>query len=99
MDTLGLRIFTIEVDGKPAVVFPASSWREARELSREEWFRSDLSLLMSSGSPLASRASKFRPRFASPDEVAEFERYRASLDRPPDDLELVYLIKIDGETR
>jgi hypothetical protein len=42
---------------------------------------------------------EIRPSFASPDEVAEFERYRATLDRPPDNLKLVYLIKIDGETR
>jgi hypothetical protein len=33
------RIFKIEVDGKLTVVFEASSWSEAKELSREEWFR------------------------------------------------------------
>jgi hypothetical protein len=41
------RIFTIEVDGKPTVVFLASGWSEAKELSREEWFRADLSVQMS----------------------------------------------------
>jgi hypothetical protein len=41
------RIFIIEVDGKPTVVFEASSWSEAKELSREKWFRADLSLQMS----------------------------------------------------
>jgi hypothetical protein len=93
-------IFTIDVDGRPTVVFAASSWQEARELSREEWFRADLSFQMSTGSPLASRKSKFRPRFASPDESAKFERYRMTRDGQPDDLELVYLVPLDeGEGR
>jgi hypothetical protein len=54
------RIFIIEVDGKPTVAFEASSWSEARELSREEWFRSDLSVQMTGGAPLSSSTSNYR---------------------------------------
>jgi hypothetical protein len=90
------RIFTIEVDGKPTVVFEASSWSEAKELSREEWFRADLSVKMSAGAPLSASTSKYRARYALPTEVARFEQHRDALGRPPDDLELVYLVELDG---
>jgi hypothetical protein len=92
------RIFTIEVDGRPAVAFEASSWQEAKELSREDWFRADLSLQSSMGMPLANKDSKLRARYAEPEEMAKFQRYRASLDRQPDELELVYLVEI-GDRR
>jgi hypothetical protein len=35
MSTPTSSIFTIEVDGKPTVVFEANRWSEAKELSRE----------------------------------------------------------------
>jgi hypothetical protein len=82
MSTPTSRIFTIEVDGKPTIVFEASSWSEAKELSREEWFRADLSVQMSAG--------------ALPAEVARFEQFRDALGRPPDNLELGYLVELDG---
>jgi hypothetical protein len=90
------RIFTIEVDGKPTVVFEASSWSEAKELSREEWFRADLSLQMSAGAPLSASTSNYRARYALPEEVARFEQLRGAIGRPPDDLQLIYLVELDG---
>jgi hypothetical protein len=48
------RIFTIEVDCKPTVAFEPSIRSEARELSRDEWFRADLTLQTSGGVPLGS---------------------------------------------
>jgi hypothetical protein len=89
-------IFTIEVDGKPTVVFEAGNWSEAKELSREEWFRADISLQMSGGVPLSISKSNYRARYALPAEVAPFEQLRDALGRPPDDLELVYLMDLDG---
>jgi hypothetical protein len=90
------RIFTIEVDGKPTVVFEASSWSEARELSREEWFRADLSVQMSASVPFSTSTSSYRARYALPPEVTRFEQIRGALGRPPDDLELVYLVELDS---
>jgi hypothetical protein len=89
-------IFTIDVDGKPTVVFEANDWQEARELSREEWFRADLSVQTSCGVPLGVATSKLRARYALPEEIALFQNHRAALERKPDDLELVYLIEPDA---
>ena len=96
MSTSTSRIFTIEVDGKPTVAFEASSWSEAQKLSREEWFRADLSVQISAGAPLSTSTSNYRARYALPPEVARFEQRRNALGRPPDDLELVYLVELDG---
>lgn len=95
MSTPTSRIFTIEVDGKPTVVFEASSWAEARELSREEWFRAELSVQMSAAAPLSTSTSSYRTRYALPAEVARFELGDA-LGRPSEDLELVYLVELDS---
>lgn len=43
--TLLPRMFTLEIDGKPTLVFEAKTLREAHELCREEWLRADLSVL------------------------------------------------------
>jgi hypothetical protein len=95
MSTPISRIFTIEVDGKPTVVFEANSWQEARELGREKWFLADLSVRMSAGAPLSTAMSKLRARNALPEEIAAFEKHRGALDREADDLELVYLVELD----
>jgi hypothetical protein len=93
MSTPKSRIFTIDVDGKPTVVFEASSWSEARELSQEEWFRADLSVQMSGGVPLSTATSNYRARYALSDEITAFEQHR--MGRKADDLELVYLVELD----
>jgi hypothetical protein len=77
------RTFTIEIDGEPTVVFEASSWSEAKELSREDWLRADLSLQLSAGAPLSTLVSNYRVRYALPAEVAQFEQLRDSAGRPP----------------
>jgi hypothetical protein len=89
-------IFTIDVDGKPTVVFEANGWQEARELSREEWFRADISVQTSCGIPLGVATSELRARYARPEEIAFFQRHRDALQSKPDDLELVYLIELDA---
>jgi hypothetical protein len=91
------RIYTIDVDGKAVVCFPADSWLEARELAREKWLRADLAARRSAGEPLGRQTSKLRPRFATPEEIIMFERHRAVLGRQPDDLELVYLVELDND--
>jgi hypothetical protein len=89
MNTSTNRIFTIEVDGRPTVVFEANSWGEAQELAREKWFRADLSVQTSAGAPLSRASSIFRARNALPEEMAAFEEHRSVLDRDADDLELI----------
>lgn len=88
-------IYTIDVDGKPVVCFPAKSWSKARELAREEWLRANLCVQRSAGAPLAGPTSKIRSRLATLDEIARFEKHRAVHGRQPDDLELAYLVELD----
>ncbi len=95
MPHLTSNVFAIDVDDKPTVTFVAGNWREAQELIREEWFRADLSLQMSDGIPLCTSISRLKARYARPEEIAKFERHRATLSRPTDDLELVYLVEVD----
>jgi hypothetical protein len=89
-------IFTMKVDGRPTVVFEVGNWSQAKELSREEWFRANISLQMSGGVPLSVATSNYGARYALPAEVARFEQLREALGRAPDDLELVYLVDLDG---
>jgi hypothetical protein len=91
---LGL-IFTVEVNGKPAVVFEARQLREAAELCNEEWFRADLTTLISNGEPICGIGSKLRARIAN---EAERVRYQegSQATEASDDILLVYLVEIDG---
>jgi hypothetical protein len=51
---------------------------------------------MSAGAPLSASTSNYRARYALPEEVARFEQLRVALGRPPDDLQLIYLVELDG---
>jgi hypothetical protein len=88
-------IFTIEVDGKPAVAFEARQLREAAELSKEAWFRADLNSVISNGVPLCAVGSKLKARIAN---EAEREIYRAvaEVTEASDDILFVYLVELDG---
>ena len=89
-------IFTIEVDGKPAVAFEARQLREASELSKEAWFQADLNAVNSNGVPLCGIGSKLRARIAN---EPEREIYRAAAEvtgEASDDILLVYLVELDG---
>ena len=91
---LGL-IFTIEVDGRPTVVFEARQLREAAELGKEEWFRDELTTLISNGEPICGIGSKIKARGAT---EIERGRYREACQDAlvSDDLLLVYLVELDG---
>ena len=56
-------IYTILVDGKPVVALETRG-REAAELCREEWFRSDLCALSSNGEAVCGIGSKLQARRA-----------------------------------
>jgi len=88
-------IFTIEVDGKPAVAFEARQLREASELSKEAWFRADLNAVNSNGVPLCGIGSKLRARIANEPE-REIYRAAAEVTEAADDILLVYLVELDG---
>jgi hypothetical protein len=87
-------IFTIEVDGKPTVAFEAKNYREASELSKEDWFRSDLSALTSNGSPLCNATATLTVRRADPSEKQMYVDGN-SVVQASEDLVLVYLVDLD----
>lgn len=92
--SLGL-IFTVEVDGRPTVAFEAKQPREAAELSKEAWFRADLTTLNSNGEPICGIASKLRARIATETERAAY-REAAQSAEASDDILLVYLVELDA---
>jgi hypothetical protein len=92
--TLGL-IYTIEVDAKPIVAIKVKQSREAAEICKEEWLRSDLESLSSNGEPLCRTASKLRARIANDAERATYVEAAADV-KQSDDILLVYLVELDG---
>jgi hypothetical protein len=88
-------VFAIDIDGRPTLAFEAKNVREASELCKEGWLRTDLSVLTSNGIPLCTAAAKLTVRRAT---VSETQVYRDA-DREAqaaDDLLLAYLVELDG---
>jgi hypothetical protein len=86
-------IFTIVIDERPVLAFEVQNIREAYELSRERWLLADLAAAKSGGAPLWHGHSKVRARLSTHDEAAI---YAASAKMPEEDLNLVYLVNLDG---
>lgn len=87
-------IFTIEVDGRPTVIFEARQLREASELCQEEWFRSDLNSFTSNGEPVCRIGAKLKARIANEGEKVKYrEAYREV--EASDETVMVYLVEID----
>ncbi|MBR1233660.1 hypothetical protein JQ611_16590 [Bradyrhizobium sp. AUGA SZCCT0182] len=91
---LGL-IFTIDVDGKPTVAFEARQFREAAELTKEVWFRTDLTKLSSNGEPVCGIGSKLKARIATESERGVY-RQAVQEAEATDDILLVYLVELDA---
>jgi hypothetical protein len=92
-DRLG-PIYAIDVNGRPTIAFEAKSFREARELCKEEWLRGDLGALTSNSFPLCSVDAKLTVRRAT-EERRIYEEAEQSV-QASDDLVLAYLVELDG---
>jgi|EndMetStandDraft_5_1072996.scaffolds.fasta_scaffold1334820_2 hypothetical protein len=90
------KVFTLDVDGKPTLSFEAMSAREANELIREQWFRSDLRALTSDGSPLWDGTAPLRSRPAGPDEAERYQDLAAEAADSAGDILLAFLVTLDG---
>jgi hypothetical protein len=90
------RVFTLEVDRRPTLAFEAHSLREAQELSKQSWLRSDLLSLKSEGARLCTLQAKFSVRTSSAEEAALFRQAAAAVE-PSDEIVLAYLIELDKE--
>jgi hypothetical protein len=84
------RVYTLEIDGKPVLVFPAQGFREAQSLLKEDWLLDDLRALRLNGAAVWDGKTKPVVRNA---DVVEGERFAAgSTAEAGDDLPIVYLI-------
>ena len=87
------RVFVIEINGNAILAFEATTMREAMELGRETWLRSELQQLTLNDAPVWDSKAPIRARTASPEEAEIFRR--ADKDDSADDLPMVYLIELD----
>jgi hypothetical protein len=88
------RVFTLEVDGRPALAFEASRTGEAQEICKEAWLRDDLIVLSSGGVPICGDRSKLSVRPATDEEVVIYKQ-AAEVAKPTDDMVLAFLIELD----
>jgi hypothetical protein len=88
--------FTIEVDGRPIVVFHAERLAQARELTHEQWLREDLCRLKCNGEPVCTPTSKLIARYASGEEIAASARSAGQTEANGDEIVFTYLIKPDN---
>jgi hypothetical protein len=95
MHSIGPEIFTLEINGRPTLVFETIGAAEACEICRDADLRSDLSALTSGGAPICPEGAKLSSRPAVQEEIAAFER---ALELAPASEEptMAFLIKIDG---
>jgi hypothetical protein len=86
------RVYTLEVDGRPVLAFPARSFREAQSLLKEDWLLDDLRALQSHGAAVWDGKTKPVVRTAA---ATESETFAArSTGDTSDDLPIVYLIDL-----
>lgn len=88
-------VFVLEIDGRPILAFRAATFRQAKELGKEDWLQDDLKRMMIGHRPLWDGKSPIRMRRAKPAE--ELYYVDAKAENASEDLSLVYLVKCDDE--
>ena len=90
-----LGIFTLEIDGRPTLVFEAKGIAEACDICLDSEMKLDLGELMSDGVPIYTEGATLVPRPAVQSEIAAFKR-AVELAPASDEPTMAFLIKIDG---
>jgi hypothetical protein len=90
-----LSIFTVEINGTPTVALQAERHKNAESLCEQDRFRTDLSALTSNGSPLWDASAIMKVRLATPAEAVLYRQATQSTE-PSDDINVVYLVDLDG---
>jgi len=88
------RAFTLVVGERPTLAFSARSYKEALELAREPWLRSDLKELKSYRTSLWDGKEKLTVRDAVADEARALSE-ALKIAEPDGDLLLTYLVELD----
>jgi hypothetical protein len=89
------QIFTLEINGRPTLVFEAMDLAEASEICLDADLRSDLRALTSDGIPICGEDTTLSPRPATQEEIAAF-KHAVELAPTSDEPTMAFLIKIDG---
>lgn len=92
---LSTQVFTLEIDGKPTLVFKANGSAEAREICLDADLRLDLNALTSDGVPICTEDAKLIPRPSLQPEIDAFKR-AVKLAPASDEPIMTFLVKIDG---
>jgi hypothetical protein len=90
-----LQIFTLDIDGKPTLVFEAMGFAEASEICLDAELRLDLGALTSDGAPIYTENASLVPRPAIQAEIAAF-KLAVELAPTSDEPTMAFLVKIDG---
>lgn len=90
-------VFTLDIDGRPTLVFEASDITEASEICADPDLRLDLIALTSNGVPICALEASLTSRPATAEEFASFQR---AVELAPPSLQptMAFLIKVDGVT-
>ncbi|WP_398468329.1 hypothetical protein [Tardiphaga sp.] len=90
-----MKIFTLEIDGRPTLVFDAASIEEANGICALPEFRADLGELKRQGQPLFGDVAVFAARAATALESAAFNHAVMSAG-PADGPTMAFLVPVDG---
>jgi hypothetical protein len=90
-----LSVFTIEINGTPTIALQAKRHKDAESLCEQDRLRTDLSTLMSNGNPLCGPSANLKVRLATPAETVLYRQATQSTE-PSDDINVVYLVDLDG---
>ena len=90
-----LSIFTIEINGTPTVALQAKRHKDAENLCEQDRLRTDLSTLTSNGRLLWDASAIMKVRLATPAEAVLYRQATQSTE-PSDDINVVYLVDLDG---
>jgi hypothetical protein len=93
-DNLSRSVFTIEVDGRPVLMFSVRFYADAQAICADGRIRQKLSSASSGGKPLCDDIATMRVRLARPEEKAKYLEEAATQSRETG-LVVVYLVKLD----
>ena len=89
------QIFTLEINGRPTLVFEAMGHAEACEICLDADLRSDLRALTSDGIPICPVNATLSSRPAMRREISAFKR-AVELAPASDEPTMAFLVKVDG---
>jgi hypothetical protein len=90
-----VKVFTLEIDGRPILVFDACSIEEASGICALPEFRADLGELKRQGKPLFGDSAVFAARDATATEVVTFD-YAVTNAGSSDGPTMALLVPVDG---